>query len=35
MNEIVKNTKFNTIKTQENDLEKKMFDPTTLVDFNQ
>ena len=34
-NEVVKNTKFSTLKTKVNNLEKKITDPTTLVNINQ
>ena len=34
-NEVVKNTKFNTLKTKENSLKKKIPDPTTLIHTNQ
>ena len=34
-NEVVKNTKFNTLKTKVNNLEKKTSDPTTLIYINQ
>ena len=34
-NEVVKNTKFNTLKTKINDLEKKIPDATTLIHINQ
>ena len=34
-NEIVKNTKFNTLKTKVNNLEKKIPDATTLIFINQ
>ena len=34
-NEVVKNTKFNTIKTKVNILEKKIPDATTLIHINQ
>ena len=34
-NEIVKNTKFNTLKTKVNDLENKIPDATTLIHINQ
>ena len=33
--EVVKNTKFNTIKTKVNDLEKETPDETTLIHINQ
>ena len=33
-NEVVKNTKFNTLKTKINNLEKKIFDATTLIHIN-
>ena len=34
-NEVVKNTKFNTLKTKINSLEKKIPDATTLIHINQ
>ena len=34
-NEVVKNTKFNTMKIKVNNLEKKIPDATTLVHINQ
>ena len=34
-NEVVKNTKFNTLKTKVNDLKKKIPDVTTLMHINQ
>ena len=34
-NEFVKNTKFNTLKTKVNSLEKKILDATTLIHINQ
>ena len=34
-NEVVKNTKFNTLKTKVNNLEKKILDATTLIHINQ
>ena len=34
-NEVVKDTKFNTLKTKVNSLEKKTPDPTTLIHINQ
>ena len=34
-NEVVKNTKFNTLKTKVNSLEKKIPDATTLIHINQ
>ena len=34
-NEVVKNTKFTTLKTQLNNLEKKIPDETTLIHINQ
>ena len=34
-NEVVKNTKFNTLKTKVNNLEKKISDATTLIHINQ
>ena len=33
--EVVKNTKFSTLKTKVNNLEKKISDSTTLVRINQ
>ena len=33
--EVVKNTKFNTLKTKVNNLENKIPDGTTLVHINQ
>ena len=33
-NEVVKNTKFNTIKTKVNNLVKKISDATTLIHIN-
>ena len=33
--EVVKNTKFNTLKTKVNNLENKIPDATTLVHINQ
>ena len=33
-NEVVKNTKFNTLKTTVNSLEKKIPDVTTLIQMN-
>ena len=33
--EIVKNTKFNTLKTKVNNSEKKIPDATTLIHINQ
>ena len=33
--EVVKNTKFNTLKTKLNNLEKKTPDATTLIHINQ
>ena len=35
VNESVKNTKFNTLKTKLNSLEKKTPDATTLIHINQ
>ena len=32
---MIKNTKFNTLKTKVNSLENKILDPTTLVLMNQ
>ena len=34
-NEVIKNTKFNTLKTKGNNLEKKIPDATTLIHINQ
>ena len=34
-NEVVKNTKFNTLKTKENNLEKKISDATTFIRINK
>ena len=34
-NEVVENTKFNTLKTKVNTLEKKIPDATTLIHINQ
>ena len=34
-NEVVKNTKFNTLKTKLNSLEKKIQDAATLIHLNQ
>ena len=34
-NEVVKNTKFNTLKTKVNKLDKKITDATTLTHINQ
>ena len=34
-NEVVKNTKFNTLKIKVNSLEKKFSDVTTLIHINQ
>ena len=34
-NEVVKNTKFNTLKTKVNNLEKKIPDTTTLIHIKQ
>ena len=34
-NEVVKNTKFNTLKTKVNNLEKKIPDAFTLIDIYQ
>ena len=34
-NEVVKNTKLNTVKTKVNNLEKKIPDGTTLIYINQ
>ena len=33
-NEVVKNTKFNTLKTKVNNIEKKIPDATTLIHIN-
>ena len=33
--EVIKNTKFNTLKTKVNNLEKKILDATTLIHINQ
>ena len=33
--QVVKNTKFNTLKTKENKRNKKIPDATTLIDINQ
>ena len=33
-NEVVKNTKFNTLKTKVNNLENKIYDATTLIHIN-
>ena len=33
-NEVAKNTKFNTLKTKVNSLEKKIPDATTLIHIN-
>ena len=33
-NEVVKNTKFNTLRTKVNNLEKKIPDATTLIHIN-
>ena len=33
--EVIKNTKFNTLKTKVNNLEKKFPDATTLIHINQ
>ena len=34
-NEVVKNTKFNTLKTKANSLEKKIPDATDLIPINR
>ena len=34
-NEVVENTKFNTLKTKVNKLDKKISDTTTLIQINQ
>ena len=34
-NEVVKNTKFNTLKTKVNNLEKRIPDTTALIHINQ
>ena len=34
-NELVKNTKFNTLKTKVNNLEKKISDAATLIHLNR
>ena len=34
-NEVVKNKKFNTLKSNVNNLEKKIPDATTLIHINQ
>ena len=34
-NEVVKNTKFNTLKTRVNNLEKETHDATTLIHISQ
>ena len=34
-NEVIKNTKFNTLKTKVNNLEKKIPDATTLIHINE
>ena len=34
-NEVVKNTKFNTLKTKVNNLQKIIADATTLIHINQ
>ena len=34
-NEVVQNTKFNTLKKKVGNLENKIPDPTTLIDINQ
>ena len=33
--EVFKNTKFNTLKTKVNNLDKKILDETTLIQINQ
>ena len=35
VNEVVKNTKFNTLRTKVNNLEKKIPDATILIHINQ
>ena len=35
VNEVVKNVKFNTLKTQVNNLDKKIRDAITLIHINQ
>ena len=34
-NEVVKNSKFSTLKTKVNNLEKKLLDATTLIHINE
>ena len=34
-NEVVKNAKFNTVKTKVNNVEKKIYDATSLIHINQ
>ena len=34
-NEVVKNAKFNTVKTKVNIVEKKIYDATSLIHINQ
>ena len=34
-NEVIKNTKFNTLKTKVNNLEKKILDAAALIHINQ
>ena len=34
-NDVIKNTKFNTLKTKLNSIEKKIHDKTTLTHINQ
>ena len=34
-NEVIKNTKFNTLETKVNNLEKKILEATTLIHINQ
>ena len=34
-NKVVENTKFNTLKTKVNKLDKKISDATTLIQINQ
>ena len=34
-NEVVNNTKYNTLKTKVNNLEKKILDATTLIHISQ
>ena len=35
VNEVVENTKFNTLETKVNGLEKKILDAATLIHINQ